>query len=107
VTASLPLRDAWTAAAVRACYRAAYAGDPLVEVLDDAPWVSRIAGRHGAQVGGFSVADDGHRVVVVAVLDNLLKGAATQALQNLNLALGADELAGIPWRDGAATTEAA
>jgi N-acetyl-gamma-glutamyl-phosphate reductase len=33
---------------------------------------------------------------VVATLDNLLKGAATQALQNLNLALGFDELSGIP-----------
>ena len=33
---------------------------------------------------------------MVATLDNLLKGAATQALQNLNLALGVDEFAGIP-----------
>ena len=35
-------------------------------------------------------------MVLVAVLDNLLKGAATQAMQNLNLAFGLDELAGIP-----------
>ncbi|TQU04617.1 N-acetyl-gamma-glutamyl-phosphate reductase, partial [Xanthomonas perforans] len=35
------------------------------------------------------------RVVVVATLDNLLKGAATQAMQNLNLALGWDELMAI------------
>jgi N-acetyl-gamma-glutamyl-phosphate reductase len=34
--------------------------------------------------------------VVVATLDNLLKGAATQAMQNLNLALGIDELTSIP-----------
>ena len=39
---------------------------------------------------------DGRRVVVVATLDNLLKGAATQAMQNINLALGFDELTGIP-----------
>ena len=38
----------------------------------------------------------GKRVVVVATLDNLLKGAATQAMQNLNLALGIDELTSIP-----------
>jgi hypothetical protein len=44
--------------------------------------VSRIAGRHGAQVGGFTLAPGGKRVVVVATLDNLLKGAATQAMQN-------------------------
>jgi N-acetyl-gamma-glutamyl-phosphate reductase len=106
VTSNLMLREPATVDAIRARYRLAYAGEPLVELVDDAPWVSRIAGRHGAQVGGIALGEDGRRVVVVAVLDNLLKGAATQALQNLNLALGADELAGIAWRD-ASDTEAA
>ncbi|MFI8717004.1 N-acetyl-gamma-glutamyl-phosphate reductase [Stenotrophomonas sp. NPDC077464] len=77
-------------------YRRFYAGEPLIEILDEAPWVSRIAGRHGVQIGGFTVAPGGKRVVVVATLDNLLKGAATQAMQNLNLALGLDELTSIP-----------
>ena len=44
----------------------------------------------------FTLGGDGKRLVVVATEDNLLKGAATQALQNLNLAFGFDELAGIP-----------
>jgi len=48
------------------------------------------------EIGGFAVAPGGKRVVVVATLDNLLKGAATQAMQNLNFALGFDELMGIP-----------
>ena len=96
VTASIPLKDRWTLEAVRARYRHRYAKNPLIEVVDAEPWVSNVAGRHGAQVGGFTIAEDGRRVVVVAVLDNLLKGAATQALQNLNLAFGLDELAGIP-----------
>lgn len=86
---------------VRALYRERYAGEPLVRVLDDAPWVSRIAGRHGVEIGGFTVAPGGKRLVVVATLDNLLKGAATQALQNLNLAFGFDEFAGIPVGDAA------
>ncbi len=81
---------------VRTLYRERYAGDPLVRVLDEAPWVSRIAGRHHAEVGGFTTSADGRRVVVVVTLDNLLKGAATQALQNLNRALGFEETAGIP-----------
>ncbi len=81
---------------VLALYQSYYANEALVEVIDEAPWVSRIAGRHGMQVGGFDVAPGGRRVVVVATLDNLLKGAATQAMQNLNLALGLDELAAIP-----------
>ncbi|MBW8850992.1 MAG: N-acetyl-gamma-glutamyl-phosphate reductase [Xanthomonadales bacterium] len=96
ITANLPLREATTRDAVLARYRDAYAGEPLVRVLDDAPWVSRIADRHHVELGGFALSDDGRRLVVVATEDNLLKGAATQALQNLNLAFGLDELAGIP-----------
>ncbi|KRG37385.1 N-acetyl-gamma-glutamyl-phosphate reductase [Stenotrophomonas panacihumi] len=77
-------------------YRERYAGEPLIEIVDEAPWVSRIAGRHGVQIGGFTMAPGGKRVVVVATLDNLLKGAATQAMQNLNRAIGLDELTAIP-----------
>jgi N-acetyl-gamma-glutamyl-phosphate reductase len=81
---------------IRALYRGRYAGELLVSVIDEAPWVSRIAGRHGVEIGGFTVAPGGKRVVVVATLDNLLKGAATQAMQNLNLAFGFNETEGIP-----------
>jgi N-acetyl-gamma-glutamyl-phosphate reductase len=82
---------------VQARYRARYAGDPLVRVVEgEAPWVSRIAGAHHVEIGGFTLSADGRRLVVVANEDILLKGAATQAMQNLNLAFGLDEFAGIP-----------
>ena len=96
LTANLWLDKATTLDAIKAEYRAFYAGEPLVRVLDEAPWVSRIAGKHHAEIGGFTLAPGGKRVVVVATLDNLLKGAATQALQNLNRALDRPELEGIP-----------
>ena len=96
MTVNLWLTQAMTADAINSRYRAFYANEPLVRVLDESPWVSRIAGRHHAEIGGFAVAPGGKRGVVVATLDNLLKGAATQALQNLNRALGIDELTGIP-----------
>lgn len=86
---------------IRSLYRQRYAAEPLVKVLDEAPWVSRIAGRHGVEIGGFTVAPGGKRAVVVATLDNLLKGAATQAMQNLNLAFGFHELESIPVEDAA------
>ena len=79
-----------------ALYRERYAAEPLIRIVDDAPWVSRIAGRHGVEIGGFTLAPGGKRLVVVDTLDNLLKGAATQAMQNLNRALGFDELTSIP-----------
>ena len=94
LTANLHLHGEWTAEALLEHYRAFYANDPLVQVQADAPWVSAIAGRHGAAIGGFT--SQGRRAVVVSTLDNLLKGAATQALQNINLALGLNELEGIP-----------
>ncbi len=96
MTVNLWLQQATTLEAIRRRYRDAYDGEPLVRLVDEAPWVSRIAGRHHAEIGGFALAPGGRRVVVVATLDNLLKGAATQALQNLNLALGFDEFEGIP-----------
>jgi N-acetyl-gamma-glutamyl-phosphate reductase len=77
-------------------FHAAYDNEKLVSVTDEAPWVSRIAHRHHAEIGGFAVSADGKRVVVVATLDNLLKGAATQAMQNINRATGVDEYTAIP-----------
>lgn len=99
MTVNLWLRQPMTAEDVRELYRQRYAGEPLVRVTDGAPWVSRIAGRHGVEIGGFTMAPGGKRLIVVATLDNLLKGAATQAMQNLNLAFGFDELAGVPPQD--------
>ena len=96
MTVNLWLQTAMKIEDVRALYRERYAGEPLIQVLDEAPWVSRIAGRHGVEIGGFTLAPGGKRLVVVATLDNLLKGAATQAMQNLNLAFGHEELEGVP-----------
>lgn len=96
LTISLPLGEPVTPDELRERYRAAYAGEPLLEVTADIPLVRDAAGRHGATVGGFAVDASGRRAVVIVTLDNLLKGAATQALQNLNLAFGEDELRGVP-----------
>ncbi|KAF8519777.1 acetylglutamate kinase ARG6 [Hysterangium stoloniferum] len=96
-TVSVPLRKSVTAQEVRALYEARYAGEPLVRILGQGvPQLQDAEGKHGWVVGGFQVHSSGKRVVVVGGLDNLLKGAATQAVQNLNLALGFSELDGIP-----------
>jgi N-acetyl-gamma-glutamyl-phosphate reductase len=96
VTTNLYLSRAMQKEDVLARFRDAYGAEKLVRVVDDPPWVSRIAGRHDAEIGGFALSADGKRVVIVATLDNLLKGAATQAMQNINRAIGVDELTGIP-----------
>jgi N-acetyl-gamma-glutamyl-phosphate reductase len=101
LTANLWLQQPMTRDAIRARYVQRYDGEALVRLVDEAPWVSRIAGHHHCEIGGFAVAPGGKRVVVVATLDNLLKGAATQALQNLNTALGLPELCAIPYGEHA------
>ncbi|TAN01850.1 MAG: N-acetyl-gamma-glutamyl-phosphate reductase [Rhodanobacteraceae bacterium] len=101
VTTNLYLSRAMQRDEVVARFRDAYGSEKLVRVVDDPPWVSRIAGRHHAEIGGFALSADGRRVVVVATLDNLLKGAATQAIQNINRVLGLDEFTAIPLQEPA------
>ncbi len=96
ITANLHLSRRFNIEEIVSRYREKYAGEPLVRVLEQAPWVKHIADAHHVEIGGFTLADDGRRLVVVATLDNLLKGAATQALQTLNLAFGFKEFTGIP-----------
>ncbi|MBI4950700.1 MAG: N-acetyl-gamma-glutamyl-phosphate reductase [Myxococcales bacterium] len=93
VTVSLELREPTSAAELEALYREAYAGEPLVTVTRDVPEPRAAVEHHHVTLGGCAVS--GRHAVVVATLDNLLKGAATQAVQNLNLMLGRAELAGI------------
>jgi N-acetyl-gamma-glutamyl-phosphate reductase/acetylglutamate kinase len=81
---------------IRQLYQDRYAGEKLIKVTGESPSVRNIAGKHGVEVGGFAVHSGGKRVVVNATIDNLLKGAATQCLQNMNLALGYGEYDGIP-----------
>ncbi|KAK9354207.1 Aspartate/glutamate/uridylate kinase [Lipomyces doorenjongii] len=95
LTISIPLEKQLSSKDVRSIYEEKYTGEPLVKVTHDIPLVKDIAGKHGVIIGGFGVHSSQSRVVVVATIDNLLKGAATQCVQNINLMLGYDELAGI------------
>jgi N-acetyl-gamma-glutamyl-phosphate reductase len=98
-TASARLAPGIVAGAPAEALRAAYRDEPLVEVLDTPEQISiaRTVGTARAAVA-VSTADSGFdpgRVVVVSSLDNLLKGAASQAVQNLNLMLGMPERTGL------------
>ncbi|CAL9734087.1 hypothetical protein MOSE0_D04346 [Monosporozyma servazzii] len=81
---------------IKKIYSEFYEGEPLVKIIDDIPLVKDIKGSHGVVVGGFKLNDACDRVVVCATIDNLLKGASTQAIQNMNLAMGYGEYDGIP-----------
>uniref|UniRef100_M4B1H0 acetylglutamate kinase n=1 Tax=Hyaloperonospora arabidopsidis (strain Emoy2) TaxID=559515 RepID=M4B1H0_HYAAE len=76
-------------------YHEFFANESLVKVTPDIPLVKDNAFHAHATVGGFQLDQDTGRLVVVVTIDNLLKGAATQAVQNINVALGIDEYVGI------------
>jgi len=73
-------------------YHAAYDDEPFVVVRDEPPATKHIAGTNYVHL--FPTLAGG-RVVVSAVVDNLTKGAAGQALQNMNLMFGHDETEGL------------
>lgn len=95
VTCHIPLSRSLDRGTLKQIYQDAYADEPMIALRDAPPELKDMAGRNGVLIGGFDVSEDGKYAVVVASEDNLLKGAATQAIQNANLALGLDELTGI------------
>jgi len=80
---------------VAALYADAYAGEPFVEVVDGPPGVIEVRDTNHCRV--FPAVDERTgRVLVFSTLDNLWKGAGSQAVQCLNLMFGLDETAGLP-----------
>jgi N-acetyl-gamma-glutamyl-phosphate reductase len=81
---------------LRGLLEAAYAASPVVRVLPEGmtPELQRVQGTDAAELGVFEDRATGTAIVVCA-LDNLGKGAAGQAVQNANLALGLDETLGL------------
>jgi N-acetyl-gamma-glutamyl-phosphate reductase len=84
------------AGGLREALEAAYAGSAVVRVLPEgvAPELARVAGTDSAEVALWEDRATG-RAIVGCAIDNLGKGAAGQAVQNANLALGLDETAGL------------
>lgn len=91
VTAFVPTGDA-PAAEVRAAFEEAYAGEPFVRLHEGPPELRASVGTNFADLG--VTCGDGLAVVTLA-LDNLGKGMAGAAVQNLNLMAGLDERAGL------------
>ncbi|MFL5561655.1 MAG: N-acetyl-gamma-glutamyl-phosphate reductase [Gemmatimonadaceae bacterium] len=86
-----PLRDPIS------LWREDYAGEPFIEIVDQPPSLRDVVGRNVARVY-VTVAANAKRpaLIVISAIDNLLKGAGGQAVQNANLMLGLDERAGLP-----------
>ncbi len=79
-----------------ALYRQRYSEEPFVEVLqgDALPETKHVRGSNSCRIS-VQRPNDGEVVVVLSVIDNLVKGAAGQAVQNMNLMFGLDETSGL------------
>jgi N-acetyl-gamma-glutamyl-phosphate reductase len=83
-----------TAADATAAWQAAYAGRPFVRVRPG-PQQVEVANVAGTNFCDLGCAADGDTLVIASALDNLVKGASGQAVQNLNLRFGLPETAGL------------
>lgn len=81
---------------VEALYRSFFAQSPLVRIFPagQLPQIQYSVRTNYCDIG-FQLSSDGRRCVIVSCLDNLLKGAAGQAVQNMNLMYGLDEAEGL------------
>ena len=81
MTAQLSFREPVTAPALQARYHDAYEGEPLIRLIDTIPEIRDGQDMPGAVIGGWSIGEGGRHATLVCALDNLLKGAAVQAVQ--------------------------
>ncbi len=95
-TAQFELPSGVDAAALKARFDTFYAHAPFVSRVEGSPRVAAVTGSNRVEI---SIHADDRSAAVLVALDNLMKGMAGQAIQNLNLALGFDERAGL-WRPG-------
>jgi N-acetyl-gamma-glutamyl-phosphate reductase len=103
-TCFLELPEEWTQERLELLFRETYAGEPFVRVpRKRLPEVAAVSGSNYAEVGVAAGAPRAGRrtVTCFGATDNLVKGGAGQAIQNMNLMLGLDEKASLadpgPW----------
>jgi N-acetyl-gamma-glutamyl-phosphate reductase len=96
LTIAFELDHSTSASELEQLFQQVYADEPRIRVSMEIPQVSAVQGTPDVYIGGFTTdTQNAAQGNLVVVLDNLLKGAASQALQNLNLALGLDENSGL------------
>jgi N-acetyl-gamma-glutamyl-phosphate reductase len=94
-TITVPLVEPLTD--VLAPWRETYAGEPFVEVTSQQPTLKDVVSRNTVRISATPLAGTRKPMLLVtSAIDNLVKGAAGQALQNANLMLGLEETAGLP-----------
>ncbi|MDB5102331.1 MAG: N-acetyl-gamma-glutamyl-phosphate reductase [Fibrobacteres bacterium] len=88
------LADGKTAALAEACLRKQYEGSDFVRIREDFPRTGDVKHSNFCHMKVYQPAG-GRKLIIVSVIDNMVKGASGQALQNMNIALGLPETLGL------------
>ncbi|MFB5661374.1 N-acetyl-gamma-glutamyl-phosphate reductase [Alteribacillus sp. HJP-4] len=91
-----PVKDEWTASGIQKLYDKAYKDKAFIRIREDGsfPSTKEVYGTNYCDIG-YTLDQRTGRVTVVAVIDNLVKGASGQAVQNMNLMFGYPEASGL------------
>ncbi len=92
-TCYVKLKERMAEEEIAEIFQQAYADKPFVRVQEDLPELHNVIGSNFTDIG-FAYNEKTNVLTVISVIDNLMKGAAGQAVQNLNLMLGLDETTG-------------
>jgi N-acetyl-gamma-glutamyl-phosphate reductase len=78
------------------CLASAYSGHPFIRLCSEerVPDTIHVKGTNFCDIG-FKLDERTHRLILISAIDNLVKGAAGQAVQNMNIMLGLDETTGL------------
>ena len=81
---------------LREFYEKEYKDEYFIKLMDEGeiPHLSSVRGSNFVHIGGFEIDETG-RVIMLSAIDNLVKGASGQAIQNMNILLGIDERTGL------------
>jgi len=92
VTCYFEMVDSATLSQLRDAYLETYRDEPFVKVVGSPPRTKQVSGTNNCLI---HLTHQGNRIIVIAAIDNLMKGAASQGVQALNIAMGWPETCGL------------
>lgn len=93
------LKEGVTPADVAASYNECYAAEPFVRIISHLPQTRYVRGTNYFDLS-FRIDERTNSVIAIGAIDNLIKGAAGQAVQNMNIAFSLDEREGLTMKGG-------
>jgi N-acetyl-gamma-glutamyl-phosphate reductase len=95
ITAHLPIKGSLERDDISHCYHKSYTNHKFVNICANNPEMKQVTASNRCDIGFEIDAHTGY-LVVISVIDNLVKGAAGQAIQNMNIMFGLEESIGLP-----------